>query len=162
MLINHIDSLNSSLRFLASGDLMSSIAYAYRIERSTVSMIVAETCEALWEVLQDELLQPSSINWKKIAAEFEEQWNFPHCIGAIDNKHVIIKVNCESRHMMILRVILSSIIKIFFSVQIKVALYTIVTKDFTVLCSWLLSRHPINSCLLVLVRKVGIVIVEFF
>jgi len=56
-------------------------------------MIVEEICQALWDVLQDELFQPSSDNWKKIAAEFEEQWNFPHCIGAIDGKHIAIKVN---------------------------------------------------------------------
>lgn len=41
---------------------MSSMAYAYRVGWSTVSMIVAETCEALWDVLQDELFQSSSVN----------------------------------------------------------------------------------------------------
>ena len=35
---------------------------------------------------------PSSANeWKSIASEFESQWNYPHCIGAVDGKHVIIK-----------------------------------------------------------------------
>ena len=26
--------------------------------------------------------------WKKIADGFEEEWNFPHCLGAIDGKHM--------------------------------------------------------------------------
>lgn len=29
---------------------------------------------------------------EKIATEFEEKWNFPNCIGAINGKHVIIQV----------------------------------------------------------------------
>lgn len=74
---------------------MNSMAYAYRIGRSTVTMIIAETCEALWNILQDELFQSSSVNWKNISVEFEEKWNFPHCIGAIDGKHIAIKVNCK-------------------------------------------------------------------
>jgi len=41
---------------------MNSMAYAYRIGRSTVSQIISETCDALWEVLQDELFQPSEEN----------------------------------------------------------------------------------------------------
>lgn len=71
---------------------MTSMAYAYRIGKSTVSQIISETCDALWEVLQDELFEPSSENWKKIAAEFDDYWQFPHCIGAIDGKHVAISV----------------------------------------------------------------------
>ena len=34
--------------------------------------------------------------WKKISDEFEEMWNFPHCIGAIDGKHVLIQVPIKS------------------------------------------------------------------
>ena len=29
-------------------------------------------------------------DWRKVASEFSTQWNFPHCIGALDGKHVHI------------------------------------------------------------------------
>lgn len=36
--------------------------------------------------------------WRKIANDFNEKWNFPHCIGAIDGKHVLLNApaNCGS------------------------------------------------------------------
>lgn len=77
-------------RYLASGDLMSSLAISYRLGKSTVSGIIQDTCQAIWEVLQHRVLfQPSQQGWKKIADGFFRRWNFPHCIGAIDGKHVI-------------------------------------------------------------------------
>lgn len=48
-------------RYLASGDLMSSLAMSFRIGKSTVSGIIRNTCEAIWKVLSNRvLLQPSS------------------------------------------------------------------------------------------------------
>lgn len=34
--------------------------------------------------------------WIKISEEFQEIWNFPHCVGAIDGKHVIIPAPINS------------------------------------------------------------------
>ncbi|XP_018403078.1 PREDICTED: putative nuclease HARBI1 [Cyphomyrmex costatus] len=39
---------------------------------------------------------PSEDNWKEIAKEFYTHWNFPHCIGAIDGKHVVVKAPPKS------------------------------------------------------------------
>ncbi len=39
-------------------------------------------------------------NWKKVARSYERQWNFPHCIGAVDGKHCVIQapINCGSEY----------------------------------------------------------------
>lgn len=40
---------------------------------------------------------PKSANeWRNIAEEFETRWNFPHCLGAMDGKHVAITPPPES------------------------------------------------------------------
>lgn len=82
------------MRYLASGDTMASIAYAFRIGVSTVSKIISETCEVLWNTLHESVFSEiNEENWLKIANDFETKWNFPHCIGAIDGKHVVIQVS---------------------------------------------------------------------
>ena len=41
---------------------------------------------ALWDAY---MMAPSqSQQWQKIVQEFEEQWNFPNCLGALDGKHI--------------------------------------------------------------------------
>ncbi|XP_067940367.1 uncharacterized protein [Watersipora subatra] len=79
-----------TLHYLAEGCSFNSIKYHWRIGKSTVSMIIHETCNALWDVLMPLYLKPPQTldDWKGIAKGFEEHWNFPHCLGAIDGKHI--------------------------------------------------------------------------
>ncbi|XP_011337184.2 protein ANTAGONIST OF LIKE HETEROCHROMATIN PROTEIN 1-like isoform X2 [Ooceraea biroi] len=80
------------LRFLATGDQVASIAFAHRISESTVYNIIKETYRVTIRVLNPIYLKPpKEEDWKKIAAGFWNHWNFPNCIGAIDDKHFVIK-----------------------------------------------------------------------
>ncbi|XP_046389323.1 uncharacterized protein LOC124158179 [Ischnura elegans] len=52
--------------------------------------ILRELCRAIYEVLKENFLKmPRSVDeWGEIAREFQEKWNFPNCIGALDGKHI--------------------------------------------------------------------------
>jgi hypothetical protein len=32
-----------------------------------------------------------SEGWQKVAKDFEERWNFPLCLGALDGKHIVMQ-----------------------------------------------------------------------
>ena len=52
--------------FLATGDSYNTLAARYRLGVSTVSMIVKNTCDVLWDKLQPEhMLEPKQNDWKK-------------------------------------------------------------------------------------------------
>lgn len=91
-------NINASLyvmsRYLATGDSMSSLSYSYLVALTTVSNIIKETCEALWTCLNKKMMPYplQSNDWLAISHNFEKLWNFNHCIGAIDGKHVVIQV----------------------------------------------------------------------
>ncbi|XP_046684544.1 uncharacterized protein LOC124370299 [Homalodisca vitripennis] len=58
----------------------------------TVANIVNEVSVAIWTTMQpDYLPQPTSETWLSIASDFNSRWNFLHCVGAIDGKHIVIK-----------------------------------------------------------------------
>ena len=80
-----------TLRYLATGDAQFTIASSYRISPTTVGRIICETTGVIWDVFCENgyMTQPShQQNWKRIDNEFNELWNFPNCLGAIDGKHV--------------------------------------------------------------------------
>ena len=87
------ERLAVTLRFLATGDSMQTIVFSYRLGHSTVCNIIEDTCDGLWSTLAPEYLRTPSCadEWKKISQGFSTLWNFPHCIGAIDGKHVIMQ-----------------------------------------------------------------------
>ena len=82
-----------TLRFLATGDSYKSLGYAFRVAHNTISKIVPETCWAIVAEFGEEYMRlpDSTEGWKKVARGFQERWNFPNTIGAMDGKHIRIK-----------------------------------------------------------------------
>ena len=91
------ERLAITLHFLVTGDAMQTISFSYRVGLSTVAGIINNTCRAIWDLLQPQYMPvPSRPEWKKISDEFERVWNFPHCVGAIDGKHIVVQAPANS------------------------------------------------------------------
>lgn len=51
-----------------------------------------EVAVSVWDQMQPIYLQePSTHKWESVANRFEQIWQFPHCVGAVDGKRVVIK-----------------------------------------------------------------------
>ena len=83
-----------TLRFLATGESQQSLSFSYRVGKATVCKIVSETLLAIYSALKEPYLKhPSSKEeWLDILSGFEDSWKIPHCLGAIDGKH--IRIDC--------------------------------------------------------------------
>lgn len=86
--------LEITIRALCSGELQTSLGLLFRVSQPCVSVIVSETCEILWEALRHRVLPtPNEESWRRTAKEFEAEWQFPHCLGAIDGKLVTLRAS---------------------------------------------------------------------
>ena len=83
-LLMHSVTINSTF----SPILQVSLSFNIRTDRSTVNGILKDICEAIWKVLMPQYVwaQASTAEWEGVSHQFEQMWNFPHCIGKI---HVI-------------------------------------------------------------------------
>lgn len=82
--------LAATLHFLATGNTFVELSYSTRIAHNTLSQLVIETLKAIVSALEGkELTCPSTPSeWETVAEQFHAQWQFPHCIGALDGKHI--------------------------------------------------------------------------
>lgn len=79
---------------MATGDSMISMSYAFRLGTSTVSKIISTVCDLLWKMFADLFVSEPKTpeDWRAVATKFHQRWNFPHCLGAIDGKHIAHQV----------------------------------------------------------------------
>lgn len=87
------ERLTILIRYLATGMTFADLSYEFRVSERAVSYIISEVAHAIIKNLGDTYVRPplSETEWKNVATEFNGRWNFPHCIGAIDGKHVVIE-----------------------------------------------------------------------
>ena len=65
----------------------------------TVGRIIEKTCSVLWNSLSEQgylHVTNNAEEWKRIAKEFEQQSDFPHALGALDGKHVVMQAPARS------------------------------------------------------------------
>lgn len=72
---------------------MVSMSFQFLVATSTVSLVVPEVCEAIWEVLKEEVFRPLSQDlWESVAKGFYDKCQFANCFGAVDSRHCIVQV----------------------------------------------------------------------
>ena len=101
--ISAAERLCLTLHFLTYAGSQQSLCFSYSLGASTICDIIHDTCLAIWDSLNETYLQPSRTtdDWKKIAQDFSCIWDLPHCVGAIDGKHVAIKSPLNNRSLYI-------------------------------------------------------------
>ena len=83
--------------YLSQGVSIKYLAWSFKMGRSTIRKILLETCELLWTVLSPLYVKkPNQHDYSQIALDFERRWNMPHCVGAIDGKHINIHCPLKS------------------------------------------------------------------
>nr|CAI5829194.1 unnamed protein product [Callosobruchus analis] len=87
------ERLTITLRYLATDNSYEDLKFSTAISPQCIGKIVPETSWAIYETLKQEYLQlPSSPEeWKKVACDFKNKWQFENCLGAMDGKHILIK-----------------------------------------------------------------------
>ncbi|CAH2000985.1 unnamed protein product [Acanthoscelides obtectus] len=109
------ERLTATLRFLATERSYEDLKFTTIISPQALGVIIPDTCEAIYKVLRKDYFKfPQTEDERKnIAKHFENRWNFPHCLGAIDGKHIDIIppsgsgsyfYNYKGRHSMVLLV----------------------------------------------------------
>ena len=82
--------LAATLRHLVSGTKYSDMQYRRRVPKNTLSVMVREVYQAIGDEYADEVMTAPSTpdEWRKLADGIYSRWNFPHCVAAIDGKHM--------------------------------------------------------------------------
>lgn len=82
-----------TLRYMATGETYrGSMRYNHVMPHNTISVIIREVVVAIYNEYRDEVwtMPASAEEWKEVSDGFSSRWNFHHCVGAIDGKHVEI------------------------------------------------------------------------
>ena len=82
-----------TLRYLATGDTSKSLQYGFRVAYNTICLLIPDVCQAIVEEYKDEVVKTPSTpqEWMVVANHMSNRWQYHHCLGAIDGKHIAIR-----------------------------------------------------------------------
>lgn len=76
---------------MITGCTIRTLWSSFRLEESTIRLIIRDVCIAIIKNMKNVFMRtPTTEEWENIARGFNNTWNFPNCIGAIDGKHINI------------------------------------------------------------------------
>lgn len=78
-------------RYLASGAIQRHVTACYKISKQHFGVILLNVCDAIIKNLKFVMPALDTQHFVKTSEGFDERWNFPNCVGAIDDKHCAIK-----------------------------------------------------------------------
>ncbi len=67
--------------------------YGFRVSHNSIVSIIPEVCEAIVAEFGPEFISTPTTEdeWKAVATQFSEKWQFHHCLGALDGKHIALQ-----------------------------------------------------------------------
>ena len=85
--------LQVTLRYLSGPASFSVLEDIFRIPKPTLSNIIPQVCEAIWDELNEEciILPQSKEAWLDKAQQFGDKWQYPFALAALDGKHVEVQ-----------------------------------------------------------------------
>ena len=79
------------------GDSYNGLATQFHLGVSTVHYTIKNTRDVIWdELAPTHLPQPTREDWIRIEKGFNNRWNFPNCVGALDGKYIVLQSPAKS------------------------------------------------------------------
>ena len=93
LLNNQTVLLKIGYRHLAAGNSFTSLHFEYILGETIVREIIRDWGNGIWNCLKPtEISEKTENDWVNIANDFYGRMQFPNFIGALDGKHIRIKV----------------------------------------------------------------------
>ncbi len=82
-----------TLAYMATGDSSKSLQYGFCVAYNSSCLLIAEVTSAILDAYHEEVIVTPTTpdDWMVIANNNSCKWQYHHCLGTIDGKHVVIR-----------------------------------------------------------------------